>query len=315
MNARSSSAADADLNQLRCEKLGSSQTDDRFLDSDSNRVPCYRGERLRAVPEDSSTLPPLGLTVLVVDDSATNRVLATALLRSLGCSVLVANTGGDGVRMALGGDVDVVLMDWHLPDLDGPEVTAQIRAADSPRSGVPILAVTGRSKPGEADRCIEAGMDGYLAKPLGAEQLRAALSSLAREVPGEGRVEGSEHSNDDEHPGAGPALVPDALDRLRELGGAALANHVVDLFLRDLPGRRQAIAALSTGGDAEEARLAAHALRSSALNVGAQTLSQRAGDLEELLCGERLERVLAAASALERAATSVQRELQAARGH
>ncbi len=122
----------------------------------------------------------LGLRVLVVDDDEVNRRILEKAVRKLGCEALAADGGEAALQLLDKEHVDVALMDIRMPGMDGLEVTRRIRAkeqlADAPP--LPVIAVTANAMKGDREACLEAGMDGYLAKPLELE----ALAELLRAV-------------------------------------------------------------------------------------------------------------------------------------
>ena len=124
------------------------------------------------------TLPSFDLRVLVVDDNRVNRVIATKMLARLGCSSVEAVDGREAVDLCLRDDFDLVLMDCSMPVLDGFEATRLIRGANDDRSRTPILAMTAYAMKQDRQRCIEAGMDGYLAKPVELSKLSQAIRTL-----------------------------------------------------------------------------------------------------------------------------------------
>jgi CheY-like chemotaxis protein len=103
--------------------------------------------------------------VLVVDDNAVNRLVATRMLAKLGCEVVEAVNGHDAVARAATTELALILMDCQMPELDGYEATQQIRRAETSRR-VPIVAMTANAMEGDRDRCLLAGMDDYIAKPV-----------------------------------------------------------------------------------------------------------------------------------------------------
>lgn len=115
-----------------------------------------------------------GRRVLVVDDNPVNRLVAQRMLQALGCEVLVAEGGQQGVDMVLAGSPELVLMDCSMPEVDGFEATRRIRRAGCE---LPILALTAMAIPGDRERCQEAGMDDFLAKPVLLPVLRDKLTS------------------------------------------------------------------------------------------------------------------------------------------
>jgi two-component system sensor histidine kinase/response regulator len=127
-------------------------------------------------PKRSSTVPrppvaPRPLRALLAEDDAVTRMIATRLLEKQGYSVVSVENGALAVERALGEAFDVVLMDVEMPNLDGFEAITRIRAA----SDVPIVALTAHAMSGHAERCLAAGMDGYVSKPVNAEELHAEV--------------------------------------------------------------------------------------------------------------------------------------------
>ncbi|MEP7366816.1 MAG: ATP-binding protein, partial [Acidobacteriota bacterium] len=120
------------------------------------------------------------LHVLVVEDSAINRLVAASLLKNLGCQVSLACDGEQGVASARRVAFDLILMDCHMPHLDGYEATQMIRALPAPYASTPIVALTASALPEDRQRCLSAGMDGYLAKPIRIEELRAVVEKVGQ---------------------------------------------------------------------------------------------------------------------------------------
>jgi CheY-like chemotaxis protein len=121
-----------------------------------------------------------GLRVLLVEDDAANLKLARLHLVKLGCDVETAGNGLEAVERVQEGDYDLVFMDCRMPELDGYEATARIRELepDAPKR-LPIIALTAHAMEGDRDKCLAAGMDDYLAKPISRESVRAMLEKWA----------------------------------------------------------------------------------------------------------------------------------------
>ena len=117
------------------------------------------------------------LRVLLVEDNQVNQMLATRMLERRGHMVEVASNGVDAVRLVAESRFDAVLMDVQMPDMDGLEVTRTIRAQEQNR--VPIIALTAKAMMGDMEKCMEAGMDAYLTKPIDGRQLIAVLERVA----------------------------------------------------------------------------------------------------------------------------------------
>ena len=121
---------------------------------------------LSAPPSHASPAPAWdGWVVLIAEDNAVNCTLAEALLRKRGLQTAIAHNGREVIEMAAANDYAAILMDCEMPDVDGYEATRRIRAAENGRH-VPIVAMTAHSMPGDRERCLAAGMDDYLPKPL-----------------------------------------------------------------------------------------------------------------------------------------------------
>ena len=126
---------------------------------------------------DDTPLPTFGARVLVVEDQPVNSMLAVAMLQALGCRADVAQDGRAGVEAALAGGYDLVLMDCHMPEMDGFEATRAIRNHEAVTGGrrLPIAALTANAVAGDSERCLAAGMDDYLSKPFSRAQLARLL--------------------------------------------------------------------------------------------------------------------------------------------
>ncbi|MDB5431277.1 MAG: hybrid sensor histidine kinase/response regulator [Caulobacter sp.] len=120
-----------------------------------------------------------GLSVLVVEDNPTNRLIATRLLASFGAAVVAAEDGLLGVEAAARGGIDLILMDIQMPGIDGVEATRRIRAFDGPEGRVPIIALTANVLGHQTAAYLAAGMDGVVGKPIAPNALLAEIARLA----------------------------------------------------------------------------------------------------------------------------------------
>lgn len=139
------------------------------------------GEAPAARPKPQAPNPSFaGLLALVADDDRVSQTVARRILEQLGCRVEVADDGADAVRLASEGSFDVIFLDAHMPELDGPEAAARIRAAEEGPERTPIVALTGSVRPEDAARYREVGMDEVLAKPVRVEDVEAVLARLVK---------------------------------------------------------------------------------------------------------------------------------------
>ncbi len=212
--------------------------------------------------------------ILVVEDNEVNQLVARATVVKFGYDVDVVSDGAQAVSATATTHYAAVLMDCHMPVMDGFEATKAIRRRGGKHSHLPIIAMTAGALDGDRERCLAAGMDDYLSKPVNAAELEAAL---ARWVPG--RAEQLAHTG-----GRPPSVDPDRLAILRELGpadGLGLLPAAAEAFRRDVPARLAALhEAVNDGGGPALAR-AAHVLKGAAANIGAAAVVGLCKELEE----------------------------------
>ncbi len=217
------------------------------------------------------------LRILVAEDNATNQKLVTTMLEQLGHSVVVAPNGLEAVTRTGDERFDIVLMDVQMPEMGGLEATLAIRMREeSTGVHVPIVAMTAHAMSGDRERCIEAGMDGYLSKPLRLDELAATVDGISGRS---GTTVTAQPASDV------VSVASGALDRLGVLasfgGNRALVGDVIDVFLVDGPGLLAKIGEATARRDCKAVAAAAHALKGS---IG---LFARAGAYEST---RRLER-------------------------
>ena len=148
--------------------------------------PLEEGDEALALQEaeggaNDESLVKTGKLVLIAEDNAINARLLTIMLEKLGHESRVAKTGGEVLRLLRGGEVfDVVLMDRHMPEMDGVEATRKIRAGESGGevAMIPVVAVTASALEEDRERCLEAGMNDFLTKPLRPSELEETLGRL-----------------------------------------------------------------------------------------------------------------------------------------
>ena len=217
---------------------------------------------------------PPPITVLVAEDNIINQKVATRMLSRLGYQADVVGNGAEAVDATAAVEYAAVLMDCMMPEMDGYEATRRIRARDALRDAVPIIAMTANAMTGEREKCLAAGMDDYITKPVNREELGAVLDRLARRDISDG--EASRRSAARPTPAtpeapASPALNPAMLEALGALGDDddSFVAEVVELFLQDAPPRIASLAAALEQGAVETAQRAAHTLKGTSANIGA----------------------------------------------
>jgi CheY-like chemotaxis protein len=134
---------------------------------------------------DVTAVPPVSLRILLAEDNAVNQRLATRLLEKRGHQVTVAANGREAVAAVERGVFDLVLMDLQMPEMDGFEATASLRELEKETGKrLPVIALTAHALKGDRERCLEAGMDGYLTKPIRPQELDAALEAYTARKSG-----------------------------------------------------------------------------------------------------------------------------------
>jgi CheY-like chemotaxis protein len=128
-----------------------------------------------ATPRRKPVIEPMSRRVLVAEDNRVNQRVVTGMLEKLGCTVDLAPNGRVAVQMALADPYDLILMDYHMPEMNGPDATQEIRAAMSGDKHPPIIALSASVLEWEQDRCLQAGMDGFLGKPVRLSDLEHIL--------------------------------------------------------------------------------------------------------------------------------------------
>jgi CheY-like chemotaxis protein len=223
-------------------------------------------------------LPPKAarsLRVLVAEDNAVNQQVALGMLERAGHVATVAENGREVLALLERGAFDVVLMDVQMPEMDGLEATAAIRERERATGGhLPIVALTAHAMKGDAERCLEAGMDAYLAKPLQPRELAAAIEGVLGGAPSRPLSR--------EPPPSAPALVD--LERLLErVGGDRKALvELVRIFRADSPKQVARIRKAIDEGDAPALRAAAHAVKGAVSNFAAPAAAETAQRLQKM---------------------------------
>jgi signal transduction histidine kinase/DNA-binding response OmpR family regulator len=240
----------------------------------------------------SAPTPPLrGLRVLLAEDNAVNRKLAIHLLEKHSHTVTVASNGREAVEACRSQEWDLVVMDVQMPEMDGLEATAAIRL-DEKQTGrhVPIIGLTAHAMKGDRERCLAAGMDVYLTKPLQSQEL---YETIARLCP---------------HPAASgqPAEVPSGEKLFDETallacadGDARLSRDLVATFLADAHRLLSVLGEARAERDAGRVQRVAHSLKGSAQVVAARAASRTAEQLERLAGEGRWDAIDATLATLE----------------
>ena len=227
--------------------------------------------------------------ILLAEDNITNQQVAIGILKKLGLRADAVANGAEAVRSLELLPYDLVLMDVQMPEMDGLEATRLIRDPHSAvrQHGIPIIAMTAHALQGDKERCLEAGMDDYVTKPVSPHALAEALERWLPREPAEVLA------NALEAPGApdtaAPAVETDpeapVFDRAgmmaRLMDDEDLAHAVIDGFLEDIPRQIEALRSYLGAGDTPGALRQAHTIKGASANVGGEALRAAAIEMEK----------------------------------
>ncbi|MFT5487376.1 MAG: signal transduction histidine kinase/CheY-like chemotaxis protein [Alphaproteobacteria bacterium] len=225
-------------------------------------------------------------SLLLVEDDRINELVATRMLSRAGLSVEVARDGAAALDMAALGDYDLILMDVQLPDMDGFEVTRQIREADEGRPGIPILAMTANPMDDNRQACLAAGMDGFIAKPVDRALMIETIDEHLRLTGRAAKSAKPWRGGDSEDTSAtSEAVFAPVIDREIFLQfasdvGPEHRDMLVEEFAVETVDKIETIGAAVRSQDFAGAQRLAHSLKSGAGTFGAIALQKCAESLE-----------------------------------
>ena len=238
-----------------------------------------RSDLLRFAPRERKRMAQ----ILIVEDNRTSQTIASGMLEMLGCKSEVAANGRIAAQAFKRKPWDLILMDCNMPEMDGYQATAMIRGieTDSGRR-VPIVAMTANTQPTDIEKCLSAGMDDHLSKPLTLGSLTVRLQRWLTDldVAAAAPVAGTHASEIEEPPLEGP-IDQTVLVRLREALGGAI-GQAIRPFLEDMPSYLDELSAAVMAEERETLRRAAHAIKGAAWNFGALELATMAKTIESL---------------------------------
>jgi diguanylate cyclase (GGDEF)-like protein len=238
----------------------------------------------RSEPEEPEAPRCPGGRILVAEDNRANQQVAVGMLERLGCEVDVVSTGRDALEAAARTPYDLILMDCQMPEMDGYDATKQIRGLESSDGRIPIIAMTANVQDGDSDKCLHAGMDDYMAKPLKLDMLREKLQrwlTIPESHSSSGGRQAAPEPTDGSTAVREEPLHYEAFTELRESIGEAFPK-MIELFLEDLPVYLNTLAKAVAESNAKALADAAHSIKGSARNFGADRLALIAKRLEDL---------------------------------
>ena len=259
--------------------------------------------RVEPEPLEDGPEPAVRLRILVAEDNKVNQAVARRILEKWGHTVIIAENGREAVDAAKAATYDVVLMDMQMPQMDGLEATRLIRdresgGANGSGSGrrLPIIALSANAMQGDRDLCIQAGMDGYVSKPIRADELRAALAAV---LPGDADLSPS-RPGESLIPAPAPAEPPPPSLPVVSWGGRTVGPSqrppvgdeeaesdgvdpdLAEIFLEAAPGYVDEMVEAVRLADPDAVRRTAHTVKGSAGYFGADRAVELAKELERM---------------------------------
>ena len=236
----------------------------------------------------SEVVVPQGLSVLLVEDQTVNQTVGKAMIEQLGCKVEIAENGKAALEVYARSSYDLILMDCQMPEMDGYEATAAIRAAEKKRGGhTPIVALTAHAMNGDREKSLDAGMDDHLSKPFTFDQLKGVIAKHADGTLGlsmkgasygqTGLEQGPGHVEGQEGESSSAGFDRAALERIRQLdteGSQDLVRTVVTQYLTESRKTMESLREAVKACNAENMQRLAHGLKSASANVGASSLAE-----------------------------------------
>ncbi|WP_175414882.1 PAS domain S-box protein [Nibricoccus aquaticus] len=237
------------------------------------------------------------LRLLVAEDNPTNQLVAQMMLEQMGHTVEFAVNGQETIRQLVRSDFDAVLMDCQMPVMDGYEASRRIRAGEASPQAVklPIIALTAYAMPDDRAKALAAGMDDYVTKPIDPEVLEKAFARC-----------GLLRADSEQAQPANPVSVQKAgrdthdhfdperrrqLEKIKTPDGISLWEKALAMFMKDMPGRVEALSGFVEAHQAEKVAVGAHTIRGSAANLGATGLQNAAKELESAARADEWDRI------------------------
>jgi len=218
-------------------------------------------------------LPKLKGKILLAEDNLVNQEVAMAMLQRAGLQAKIANNGAEVIEYLAEDQFDLVLMDCHMPIMDGFEATQKIREREMTRAltKIPIIALTANAIIGDREHCLAKGMDDYLSKPFTLEQLHKILSQWLPEDISEASESGPEISSVN--------IDSKIIEQLKNLK-SGLLTRVIDLYVETSPKLLSDMEQAAAQQDTKSLYKIAHSLKNSSANLGIVELTNLCRDLE-----------------------------------
>ena len=251
---------------------------------------------------DATMAGRLPLRLMLADDNLINQKVGVKMLQRLGYRPEVAANGVEVLKLLAQQPFDLIFLDVQMPEMDGLEAARRIHAQWPDARRPRLVAMTGNALEGDREKCLEAGMDDYVAKPVRIPELQAVLERWGRERQGGGGTDVAGATPVAASPLAEPILDPTIIAELCEMkskDGVPLLYELIDLFAENAPKHLEQMK--NSGDNLDQLAFAAHIFRGMSLNLGANALGNLCQELETLALSGNLAGVPALVSRIEAA--------------
>lgn len=226
--------------------------------------------------------PEKKMKVLVVEDTAANQQVARLMLKRLGCDVDISDNGQSALIATENNDYDIVFMDCQMPVMDGYEATKEIRNREDSQKHLTVIAMTAHALNGDKEKCLAAGMDDYISKPIKQQDLINAIQKWSK-TNGNNNGASEMVSVSNTTVDLTSPFAVEIFGRLDDLTAALDAediSEIIDQFITGAPSQLQSLADAIASQDAQKVVMAAHCLKGSLANLGSNQLSDCCADIE-----------------------------------
>jgi signal transduction histidine kinase/DNA-binding response OmpR family regulator len=269
---------------------------------------------------EAESPPALGAKVLVAEDNFVNQQVALEILQSFQCEVTVASDGVEAVDCIRNRLFDLVMMDCQMPRMDGFTATREIRKFEDGGKRIPIIAMTAHAMKGDRERCLQAGMDDYLSKPIDPESVLEVLRRWLPKAAGDAPPPDSRQAFGPPPALSAPSAPSEDLDQLPVFdlkqamwvtgGKMRMFKRVSMVFLQHMPDRVQELALAVNHEDTAEVSRLAHSIYGATASIGGRRLCQVAQELEQIARNGRLDDSQSLFESIQREFTQLQQALQ-----
>lgn len=215
------------------------------------------------------------LKVLVVEDNVINQKVVVKMLERMQLQPTVAVNGKEAMQMFSMQPYDLVFMDIQMPEMDGLEATRAIRSMEKPGAHAVIIALTANAMQGDRERCLQSGMDDYLAKPIKQVDIETIIDKWLEKLPA-----GSFQSVNEKAEAPQTIIDPARIQQINDIGDSELLKELMKLYLDDLDQFSTSIVEAMKSGNHQQIYESAHKLKGSSANLGINSLRESCLSME-----------------------------------